>query len=61
MKKKAAFLKKQLLRKCNYCVVDVVTLTKCDKVASPKIKVDQKKTKKMQKGKTLFKKKKKTS
>ena len=36
--KKAAALKKYLLRKCNYCV-EVVTLKKCEKVASPKIKL----------------------
>ena len=33
---KAAALKKNLFQKCN-CCVDVVTLKKCEKVASPKI------------------------
>ena len=36
--KKAAVMKKQLPRKSN-CCVEVVTLTKCEEVASPKIKL----------------------
>ena len=36
--KKDAALKKQLLRKSN-CCIELVTLKKCEEVASPKIKL----------------------
>ena len=43
--------------KCN-CFVEVVTLKKCEKVASPKKKVVLKKLQHVREGKSLFEKKK---
>ena len=56
--KRAAALKKYLLRKCN-CCVDVVTLKKCEKVAYPKIKLSWKRRNTCQRGNRYLQKKKK--
>ena len=56
--KTAAALKKYLLRKCD-CCVEAVTLKKCEKVASPKIKLPCKSRNTWEKGYRYLKKKKK--
>ena len=54
--KTAAALKKYVLRKCN-CCVEVVTLKKCEKVASPKTKLSWKSRNTCEKGNRYLKKK----
>ena len=55
--KKAAALKKYLLRKCD-CCVEVVTLKKCEKVACPKIELSCKSRNTCEKGNRYLKEKK---